>query len=118
PHKPKVRYYEGKDGIKQIYEQVLQAKAYDNIYRLDAVLPVYGDYVEEFGQRGAAKGIQARELVVSDERHLPQHLTWKNPLQEVRYLPSTTAIYTDLLIFENKLAIVSYAADLHAVMIE
>ncbi len=118
PHKPKVRYYEGKDGIKQIYEQVLLAKSYDNIYRTDAVTPIFGDYVIEFGQRVAAAGIQAREIVVTDQRNLPQHQSWKKPLQQVRYLPSTTNIYSDILIYENKLAIVSYAADPHAVMIE
>jgi len=118
PHKPKVRYFEGKEGIKQIYEQALKSKAYDNIYNQDLVVPVYGDYIFEFGEQVVAKGIKAREIVVTAAHPLPQHRHFHKPLQEVRYLPPSAKVSTDLLIFENKVALVSYAGDLHAVIIE
>lgn len=118
PGKPKVRYYEGLAGIKQIYEEVLHGDWYDCLFSPDIVLPIWGDYVEDFGKRTAARKIKVREIIASTNAKVPYASSYKLPLQEIRYLPKGTVAETDLILYKNKVALVSYNPDPHALLIE
>lgn len=63
-YKPKVQYYEGVQGIKNIFEETLEAKGevlgYTNLAELPKVVPV--DYLRDYAQRKIEKGLKTRML--------------------------------------------------------
>jgi len=118
PIKPKVRFYEGREGIIAAYEELVQEKWYNNISSPDAFVPVNAEYGIELGRRIAEKGIRARELLIMPEE-APKYLKfYKKPLQQVRYLPKDTPHTTDMNICENKVFFISFDRDLHVIVIE
>lgn len=118
PHKPKVRFYEGKQEVRELYEQLVNTKAYDNIYSPEFVAGMWGEYSPELGRRVAANGVKVRELIATTSGPVAYSKYFKKPLQEIRYWPGAKPLSSDLILFENKLAIVSYDTDIHTIVIE
>lgn len=118
PIHTKIRTYEGREGIKQVYEEILESDGYDCIYSPDVLLPIWGDYSATFGIKAAKKGLKIRELILIKNPPVDYAKHFKKPLQEIRYLSSEKKIATDMVIFENKLVLVAYEPDIHAVVIE
>ncbi len=118
PVHTKTRFYEGKEGIKQIYEEILESDGYDGIYSPDVLAPVWGEYSSEFGIRAAKKGLKIRELIATRKPPVDYEHYFKKPLQEIRYLSKDQIVTTDIVFFENKLVLVAYQPTLHAVVIE
>lgn len=63
-YKPKIKYYEGIAGVKNIFEETLSAKqellGYTNLEELPQVLPE--DYLRDYAKRKIKKGIKSRML--------------------------------------------------------
>lgn len=118
PNKPKVRFYEGIDEVKQIYEQLVHVKAYDCIYSPDFLLPIWGQYSNDLGRRVAQNGVEAREILASTIKPVGYEKYYKKPLQQIKYLPESVKLSTDIVLYENKLALVSYDHNIHTVVIE
>lgn len=121
PNKPKVRFYEGKEGLTVAYEELLLEKWIDNIGSPDAFVPVNGEYGVELGKRIVELGIRTRELLTpyKNGTENPPHMkNYRPPLQEVRYFSKTVKITTDMSICENKLVLISFEKDIHTIIIE
>ncbi|MFA6523707.1 MAG: helix-turn-helix domain-containing protein [Candidatus Peribacteraceae bacterium] len=73
-YKPKIQYYEGVEGLKNIMEETLTAKdemvGYTNLRDLPLVLPE--DYLRDYAARKIAKHLKTRML----SPHLPEALTY------------------------------------------
>ena len=63
-YKPKIQYYEGLQGIKNLLEDTLGAKGeivgYTNLEELPKIIPQ--DYLQGFAKRKIEKGIHTRML--------------------------------------------------------
>ncbi len=118
PTHAKIRTYEAKEGIHQLYEEILESDGYDGIYSPEALLPIWGNYSSEFGIRAVEKGMTVRELVATNERPVPYAKYFKAPKQQIRYLTPDEHTMTDIVLFENKLVLVAYEPTIHAVTIE
>lgn len=117
-YKPKVRFYEGKEALLGIYEQLASVKEYAAITSPTQLYATFGDYFTKLGKRVAEKKVLARELVTFAAT-LPDYAEhFKKPLQEIRILPKGVSFRTDTLIFDNKLVLISYGQDIHAIVIE
>lgn len=114
----KVRFYEGKEGIKQIYEEILESDGYDCIYSPDVLLPIWGDYSATFGIKAAKKGLKIRELISMKNPPVDYAKHFKKPQQEIRYLSKENKVTTEIVLYENKLLLAAYEPDIHAVVIE
>jgi sugar-specific transcriptional regulator TrmB len=117
--KPIVRFYEGVDGIKSVYEQLILVKSFDAISSPSQLYNYLGNYFLDFAKRAIQKKESIRELIAGpipqssylDEYKGSEHWLWKK-------LPETVSITTDILLFENKLAMISYGKQLHAIVLE
>jgi len=116
--KPKVRFYEGKSGILAIYEELCKAKEIVAIASPNHIYQYIGDFFSEFSKKVLAKKIKVRELVTPDGASVEYLSQFKKPLQEARILPKGVEFSTDMIIFSNKLAMISYGEDIHAVVVE
>lgn len=118
PKKPKIRFYEGTNEVIELSEIATNSKDLMAITSADAIYKVFGKKIDEIGEKVASSGQRTRELVSSNLRTANWGKNYKKPLQEIRYLPKGVKLSTDMLIYENKLVLMSYEKDIHAVMIE
>lgn len=117
PTKPRVKFYEGKEEVRAIYEGLTQVAAYDCIYSHPHVVATWGSYSTELGRRIAAKNIRVRELLAATELP-PYHVHYQAGKQEVRLLPKDVTISIDFILYDQKLALISYDKEIHTVVIE
>lgn len=117
-HKPRVRFYEGKEGLAAIYDQLVDAKEYSAIGSADLLVAALGDHLVDLGKKIVKKGIRARELLATKNKEVAFVAGYKAPKQEVRFLPDGLELATDMVMFDNKLVLVSYVPDVHAIVIE
>lgn len=116
-NQPKVRFFEGKDGIKNIYDELLDAKeiwAYGSVSQIYKTFP----WFKEFVRKQVNRGIKVRDLVEKNNETLEYKKFYQLPKQEMRFLPENIKLKTDNIIYGNKVAMVSYAKELHGVVIE
>lgn len=108
--KPKLRFFEGKEGYLSVYENILKEKpkeflglaSYDHFFQhLD---PVYED---KWTEKRIALGISLRWLDFETE-HVMEHATeGKESLREARLLPKEFPFKSTMFIYNDKVAIVS-----------
>jgi len=118
PIKPKISYFEGKEGLISVYEQTNNTKELLAIASPSHIEEHLADYFADHTARLLKRKIKVRELITTEET-APAYLEqYKKPLQEARFLPKEINLTTDMMIFDNKLAMISYEGNLHAVVIE
>lgn len=116
--KPKIRYYEGKEGIVSIYQELLKVSSFDAIASPMHVVSGLGYFFAEYTKKQLARKVKVREIITEDGLKADYINHYQKPLQEARLLPHGTTLSTDMIIYENKLAMISYTNNLHAVVIE
>jgi sugar-specific transcriptional regulator TrmB len=106
---PKIRYYEGVDGIKQIYEAVL--KEGKDYYRYGDITKIYGtlgEFTDEYIKKRNKIGITAHAIMPYYERSEEQAKKDKKELRKSLYIPHELfPIDGEVRIFGNKVAIFS-----------
>ncbi|MFA7681482.1 MAG: helix-turn-helix domain-containing protein [Candidatus Peribacteraceae bacterium] len=114
-YKPKIEYYEGIEGIKNIFEDTLTAQAemlgYTNLAALPKV--VSAEYLRDYAKRKIAKGIKTRML----SPHLPEALKYLRTyypqnfdphLVEILFVnPKEYPFEYEINIYGDKVAIIS-----------
>lgn len=116
--KPIIRFYEGKEAVNTLYQELSTAKEVDTIASITELEKHLGETLEEMAKNLVSKKAEVRELLTSETR-LPKFTKYyKKPLQEVRYLPEKINLATDTIIYDNKVVFISYVPDFHAVVIE
>jgi HTH-type transcriptional regulator, sugar sensing transcriptional regulator len=111
-NKPKVKYFEGMEGMKSLWEEYLKVKSkkIDNIVCIDNVWDVIPDIIKEYTPHRIKKGIRSRFLYVSkngpDEKIESSN---NRMLRESKYISYKTFPFeADITIFDNKVALESY----------
>jgi len=118
PRRPVMKFYEGKEAIAQLYDEILSGPSFDCIYSPNFVSGVYGGMVEEVGNRTVKEKIKTREIITDKEVPSFYPKIFKTLQQQFRHLPMKQENPTDLILYEDKVAIVSYKPNLHALVIE
>lgn len=113
PHLPKIRYYEGVEGLKQVYEAVLKEGA--DYYRYGDITKIYGtlgDFVEDWIKRRNKMGITAHAIMPYHKRSEELYKKDKEELRKALYIPHDLfPIEGEVRIFGNKVAILSLKQD-------
>lgn len=119
PGKPRVRFYEGKEGVLAVFDELLEEEAYDNLGEPDNFTKVMGEeYTREIGRQIAERRIHTRELYCRPTQPLLHNEHYDNAVQEIRFLPEGHHITTDVCISETKVYLISLEQNPHAVIIE
>jgi len=111
--KPKIRYFEGIEGIKQIYEETLLLKhgeemlGYGSAVMLEKHL---GDeWLEKYWQERVKKKIRIRAILEDSEAGRLYQKSDKKFLRITRLVPRTKFPFTNFVnIFGNKIYIISF----------
>lgn len=118
PSRPRVRYYEGKDSIYRLYEEILSGGSYDGVYSPEFLQDEVGNYIEYFGNIVVKRKIKMREIITG--KVVPAHYSkiFHEPLQQVRYLAPKKPARTEFILYQNKVALLAYQPTVHALVIE
>jgi sugar-specific transcriptional regulator TrmB len=113
PHLPKIRYYEGIEGIKQIYEAVLKEGV--DYYRYGDIAKIYGtlgDFTDEFIRKRNKLGIVAHAIMPYHKRSEELYKKDKDEQRKALYIPyDLFPIEGEVRIFGSKVAIMSLKKD-------
>jgi sugar-specific transcriptional regulator TrmB len=118
--RPRVRYFEGIEGVKRVYEDTLTSTTdilnFANSRTLREYWPEYDrDYVRE----RIRKGIVLRGIAPDDEYGRQVRKDDKKSLRETRLLPAGEFFFTnEINIYDNKVAIASFGDELIGIIIE
>lgn len=106
--RPKVVFFEGEAGVKNIMEDTLtsstEIRAYACLSELTNLLP---NYFPDYYKRRVQKGIFVRAIYPADEQSLLHKLRDKQELRESRLIPKEFDFHLDILMYDNKVAITS-----------
>ena len=117
---PRIRYFEGIEGIKAIYTDTLSAKTeilnYSNSNEIRKIWPTYDkDYVE----KRANKGIHLRGICPKDKQGIKVQSEDKKYMREMRLMPEKKFDFTnEINIYDDKVAIISFKDELIGMIIE
>lgn len=115
PSKPRVRYYEGIEGIKAIFDDTLvsaprEILAYSS---LDDLTHLLGTYMRQYTKQKTALGIPLRGIVLDTpgaRRYIPTHYAGapEHTIPQVQFVPKQKFPFqNEINIYGNKLAIMS-----------
>jgi HTH-type transcriptional regulator, sugar sensing transcriptional regulator len=112
--KPKIMFYEGKEGIREIYRDTLESKNKMTLWisPIQSMLETIGEdflnkYVEERTKRGIwVKSAYITSQRVEDYKYLDP-TTFEKTLRKIKFTPKEIAIENTMCIYENKVAIMS-----------
>lgn len=107
--KPRVRYYEGKEGLIKIYEEAVKSKEIWSMFGADKYYETFDD---EFNQHLfrilSRQGGIIYDLVEDTKRGREDtKQKYKTGLREHKFLPKGMHVPTDILVFGDRVAIIS-----------
>ena len=108
---PKVRFYEGKNRVEAMYEEVVDErsfKAFFNPERVKRVMPVY---FHKIPQMLKAHGGRAKELLIRCKEAEEYLSLYKSEKHEILMLPRDVKFSSDTIITEQKIFLVGYSED-------
>ena len=123
PRRPRVRYYEGVEGIKFVNEDILTTRsgAYYWFGSIKEIVDVTGrEYLEDWVRRRIARGIWSNSIRVRAKEPPDAYLKGGQQNQRrLRFLPKPIAEDTaGLYIYDNKVAITSALKENYGLIIE
>ncbi len=119
--KPKIRYYEGLEGYKTVYEDSLTAhsKKISAILSMQDMLDKLGEnYMNNYISKRIAAHIALRVIRIESHEIKSIWQTLKEELRQVRLAPKNFIFPLTMLIYDNKTAIMSTRRENFGLIIE
>ncbi|MAE68779.1 MAG: helix-turn-helix domain-containing protein [Candidatus Peribacteraceae bacterium] len=110
---PRVRYFEGADGIRDIYRDTLTAETdLLNFANSSIVRNFWKEYDKQYVQERVKKGIHLKGVAPDDETGRKVQGKDKESFREIRLVSvKEFPINNEINIYDNKVAIISFAED-------
>jgi sugar-specific transcriptional regulator TrmB len=108
--RPQVKFYEGTEGMEQVYEDTLTSHetilAYANVNEMHTAMP---DYFPKYYKRRTNKGIHIRAIIPSNEAGVERVNKDKEESRESALVPETQVYFSpEINIYDNKIMIASW----------
>ena len=121
--KPRIRFYEGKQGVVYVYNEVLKLPSGSEVVgyaTFDSIYKIYSkEEIDEYIKARVKKGISQRLIMPNDQCAINHIDKDKNELRENIMIPlKDFPITNEINIFENKVMIVSLGEEKVGVIIE
>ncbi len=117
---PKVRYFEGIDGVKRVYEDTLTATTEILNYANSKEIRIHwSNYDNEYVKKRIKKKIFLKGIAPDDEFGIQVKKEDKKSMREIRLLSNKEFSFTnEINIYDNKVAIVSFQNEPIGIIIE
>ncbi len=119
PH-PRVRYFEGIQGIKAIYEDTLTSKTdILNYANSEEIREYWPEYDDQYVKKRARKKIFLRGIAPLDEAGLKVKSENKKYFRDIKLVPPNKYDFSnEINIYDNKVSIISFKEGLIGMIIE
>lgn len=109
-NRPRIKFYEGTDGLKQVYEETLTStepiRAYANVDDMHKGLP---NYFPEYYKRRAEKDIAIRAIVPKTPIGMARGTYNEEEKREIAFVPPEKYYFSpEINIYDNKIMIASW----------
>ena len=109
-NRPKVMFYEGREGLEKVYEDTLSSRepirAYASVGDMHAGLP---GYFPEYYKRRAGKGIAIRAIVPNNQSGIERKKSDKDEKRETALVPRDKFLFSpEINIYDDKVMIASW----------
>lgn len=113
--KPRVRFFEGWEGVRHVYEDTLTASGELLNFANSAVVRKFWPlYDEEYVEERVKRGIRLRGIAPDDNAGRSVHGADHDHLREIRLVPASEFDFTnEINIYDHKVAICSFDSGLH-----
>ena len=111
--KPRVRFFEGWEGVRHVYEDTLTASSELLNFANSAVVRTFWPkYDEEYVEQRVKRGIRLRGIAPDDATGRRVHGEDRERLREIRLVPAAEFDFkNEIKIYDHKVAIISFAED-------
>lgn len=122
--KPSIRLYEGKEGLKAIYEDTLKQRPGSQILTwssADALLETLSPYILEYIKRRAKKKIHAKSILpvpTTPQSHEILRQSHRYLRDYVLVPVDHLQLNTEIILYQNKTAFVSFHEEIIGIVIE
>lgn len=107
--KPTLYFYEGVDGIKRIFSDIIESQeSLLAITSVEDALKVLGNFFDDFIAKRIARKIPIRFLTIRTEKTLAMQKNDQHELRITRFLPPNYKIRTATFVYGNKVALISF----------
>ncbi|MCP4297106.1 MAG: hypothetical protein GY786_16000 [Proteobacteria bacterium] len=123
PQKPKLKYYQGVEGVRYVNDDVLTVRNKEYFYfgSSQNMLQILGEeYLENYVKKRIEKGIWSYAIrIKNDESNFAYLGAGDHMLRKVRFLPDPVVEnIVALYIYDNKIAIISSQKECYGLIIE
>lgn len=112
--KPKIEFYEGKEGIRTIYQDTLNCrnKVILNIANPKNLLTTIGsDYFSEYVKKRVRRKILVKVLLPDSPEYAPYKKEKKTALRQIKFFDNQRyRVPNEILIYDNKVAMLSFVS--------
>lgn len=118
---PKVTFYEGIDGCRRVYQQLLDSETEILEFGVhdDLVNRLGADFMDNFIAERTARGLFLRALAHPNQVELELQSHDKEQCREIRLLPEGVGrLYSSIAIYEDKVLILNLHHDAFAILME
>lgn len=106
--KPKIKFYEGKEGVKTILEDILKTrKDFSAITSIKDMMRMFKDYFPHFIRERVARKIYVKLLSNRTPESLKLAKKDKQEFRQTKFVPQEFPFHTANFIYGNKIAILS-----------
>jgi sugar-specific transcriptional regulator TrmB len=116
--KPKIRIYEGRNGIEKVYDEIYQSPSVSLFGSLKNLSEVFVGRADELKEIIKSQDIHVRDLLTDDPKDLDFGYAAVGRNYEGRVVPKEFDLYIDGAIYGDQVAILSIKKELFAVVIE
>ncbi len=117
-NRPKIKIYEGKEGIERVYDEIYESPDVSFFGSISNLSEELVGLVERHTQIIKSKKISVRDLITTDPKDIDFATASLGNNYEGRVVPKEVALLVDGAIFGDKVAILSVKKDFFAVVIE
>ncbi len=108
-NRPRVRFYEGLEGIKEVYEDTLTShEELKGFLTYEELHKALANYFPDYYQRRAKKGILGRGIVTDTPEGRERAKFNEREVREIRFVPEEYYFYPEINIYDNKVMIASW----------
>lgn len=121
-HRPLVRHYDGKEGLRQVYEDTLESGTQELLVIRPATKPdseaYFGRWFSEYQKRRIAKKVRIVGITPGENGIVDTKKDHENLYERISIKPSDYTSQTEIRVYGNKIAFISYGKELFALVIE
>lgn len=116
--KPRVRFYEGREGLRNAYEEIFASKEIRYWGAIEALVKNVPNILAWFEKVSATKKPRTFDLLTDTPEGRAYAKRVSRPGYEIRFFPKDLYVTTDSALFDNKLAFMAFAPELYGFIVE